>query len=402
MTADELPKVATDIGRVELLLCRALRGEATPWPEGEAAEGLEALLPAVAARHGVLGLLAEIVQPDWHWPASVQAGIRHDAMRQALRELRHRQLLAKTLVRLRERRIEAVLLKGTALAYSLYANPAARGRGDTDILVRPEERAAAGDVLDELGFTQQVAISGQFVSSQASHVIEVDDSGPHCFDVHWRISNSYVLSRLVDADRIRRRAVALDRLCPGAIGIGLVDALVHACLHRAGHTIDFHDDSSIVSGDRLIWLYDIHLIACALGAASWQDGLLAEIADCAPAIGSALTRAQACFSTPYPRAAIGCLPPTGLSVELERYLAGGRWRRNLMDAAALPRWSERLALARETMFPEPGYMRAKYPSLASRPVAVLHARRMLDALRRQAQLRQAQKRERSGKPSRTT
>jgi len=72
--------------------------------------------------------------------------------------------------------VQALLVKGAALAYSLYQEPWLRPRVDTDILVAHESLGAANRVLRGLGYHAAPAITtGEFVSHQVAYAL--DESG---------------------------------------------------------------------------------------------------------------------------------------------------------------------------------------------------------------------------------
>jgi hypothetical protein len=83
------------------------------------------------------------------------------------------------------------------------------------------------------------------------------------------------LSRLFSYEELRQAALPLPGLSPHTLGAGKVHALLIACMHRAGHKQApyFVDGVAHYSGDRLIWLYDIHLLAQALSPAQWNEFL---------------------------------------------------------------------------------------------------------------------------------
>ena len=69
-----------------------------------------------------------------------------------------------------ERGVQALLVKGAALAYSLYPEPWLRPRVDTDILVAHESLGAADRVLRGLGYHAAPAMTtGEFVSHQVAY-----------------------------------------------------------------------------------------------------------------------------------------------------------------------------------------------------------------------------------------
>ena len=183
-------------------------------------------------------------------------------------ELRHQQVLTRVHAALADIGVQPVLLKGTALAYALYPDPMLRARGDTDIIIPSTERWRVHDVLTTLGFELDMGVSGEFISYEASYTFTAADMGMHNIDLHWRINNSELLSRLFSYDELLENAIHLPKLCPEALGVSPVYALLLACMHRATHKQNpyYVDGVAYYSADRLIWLYDIHLLAKSLSS----------------------------------------------------------------------------------------------------------------------------------------
>ena len=66
-----------------------------------------------------------------------------------------------------EKDICPLILKGTALAYSLYSEPWTRERCDTDVLFKNREEAQyAHEALETMGYRQPNAVSGDYISHQ--------------------------------------------------------------------------------------------------------------------------------------------------------------------------------------------------------------------------------------------
>src|SRR6185436_20595414 len=106
--------------RIHAPLRRALAGEAGPWPEltdGEARALVE---------HGVAPLVYSIVQAP---------RLRDEAIHAAAVEPMRLDDLRTVLDAIAARGVVALLLKGTPLAYEIYAAPELRPRGDTDLLI---------------------------------------------------------------------------------------------------------------------------------------------------------------------------------------------------------------------------------------------------------------------------
>src|SRR3954454_11715372 len=117
------------------LLAAALRGVTPEWGvEGAATVDMESVCVTRALYHGIAALLVEGVDQltDVRWPRGMIAALRQQAVAQAIWELRHRIVLTQLVRALRRSGITPLILKGTAVAYDLYPNPAWRSRGDTD------------------------------------------------------------------------------------------------------------------------------------------------------------------------------------------------------------------------------------------------------------------------------
>lgn len=208
----------------------ALRGERAEWPELSATD-VEALID-----HGV----APLAYASGHSPE-----LRREAMRSAAVEPLRLNDLRDVLDALRE--LRPLILKGTALAYELYAAPEHRPRADTDLLVPSIEPVR--EILVARGFTEH-ATSGDEHGVRQSTFTRVDHAGlEHAYDVHWSISNSALFADVLRYDRIE--PVVLDAIAPHALALPHAEALLMACVHRVAH----HHDS-----ERVIWLADIALL----------------------------------------------------------------------------------------------------------------------------------------------
>lgn len=158
--------------------------------------------------------------------------------------------------------LSPLLFKGTALAYSLYPQPYLRDRCDTDLLFAGRERAeAAWAVLRGLGYERMNAVDGELISYQFPCTLKRGGL-TEMLDVHWATSNATQLRRF-SFEELRDSAITVPELGPGALAPCHEHALVLACLHRLGHMIDGDQN-------KLIWLYDIHLLLNSLDENQWQ------------------------------------------------------------------------------------------------------------------------------------
>lgn len=345
------------------LICAALRGENPAWPWADHSAAI-ADLDSQVAFHGVPALLYSCLASG-DWPSTVVQNLRARAVQQAMWELRHQQVLARTLAALDEIDVQPVLIKGTALAYSLYADPVLRTRADTDLIIPMDAKDRVHGLLTSLGFERSLAVSGEFVSYQASYTCDTADGASHTLDLHWKINNSELLSRLFTYDELWRDAAPLPQLCPDALGASQVHALLVACMHRSTHKQNpyYVNGEPHHDADRLIWLYDIHLLAGRFNIREWDELVrLAGEKGLRAVCLEGMRHAQACFHTQYPEAVLEALAKRGLGTAepAARYLAGGRLRQQWMDFAALGSFARQLQWLRELFFPPAVYMQSKY------------------------------------------
>lgn len=364
----------------ESLLARAIRGQ-TGWPPGlAAADVLEA-----GTFHGVLPLVfhASRAAAAWsEWPDSLQAALKETARVHATIELANRHETTEVVDALAARGIEAIVLKGAALAHTLYPEPWLRARSDTDLLVRATDRRAALAVLDQLGYRRSEAAGGELASSQASF------SRPGSalpFDLHWRINNSSLLAPVLEFDALITRAVPVPALGVHARCPGPVDAVLLAATHRATHhQMPMHLDGQAHRGDRLIWLYDLHLLASRL--APEELGELAARARRHRIAGlclDALRTAQAAFGTIVPATLMESLERDAARAEPSMvFLRGGPRALLVAEVRALGRWRDRWHLLREHAFPPADYMLRKYATRRRWLLPALYVRRALGWLGR--------------------
>jgi hypothetical protein len=366
----------------DALIAQALRGVA-PWPAAWAGFA-QAQSPVIerALYHGVAGLLDARPEALAGWPDAVRAALRRQALGQAMWEARHRALLGKLLAALAEKGVRPLLLKGTALAYSAYVTPALRSRGDTDMLVAEHEVDAARACLAAAGLTP--APEGPLNPAEA-WFLDPGDGSEHSVDLHAELVNQWAVRAALGHTQAWAGARALPALSPHAFAPGPVFMLMHACLHRGQHITSPYQvgGRSYKGGNRLIWLMDIHLLATSLSPPEWDELCAGAARDgiarlCRDGLEAAAER----LGTMIPDAARERLTAAG-SGRLDRYfLDAGSVRRAIMDLSALPGLTRKADVLFRALVPPEGFMRQKYPEMASRPLAMLHARRIAGFLRR--------------------
>lgn len=319
-----------------------------------------------AEDHGALPLVAERVTGRSGIAADLRERLADRARRHAMLDLAQERELRHLLGQFRAHGVRTLLIKGAHLAYSHYARSDLRPRLDTDVFVHEQDRQRALDVLQGEGYEGTGHVAGTLVMYQACFIAR-----GHVVDLHWKVANPQVFARLVSYNEFEAEATPLPALDPGARGLSDVHALLVACIHRVAH----HYDT-----DRLIWLYDIHLLASRLSSEQW--GLFADLClarGVTQVCRRGLVRASAAFGTTIPPRLweSGHGPLSEAEAATSAFLDSGRRHVNQVvgDLRALPSWRDRARLVGQHVFPAADYMRRSYAPASSAPLAFLYLRR---------------------------
>jgi len=169
--------------------------------------------------------------------------------------------LLRLLALLNDRGIEAMPLKGPAIAVALYGHVGLRQFGDIDILVRACDVWRASEVLERQGFEAHYAIPDErrdaFVRQDYARLFHRDGART-IVELHWGIAERSFGVRF-DADAVwsRRRSMTLQGrvvLTPSD-----EDLLLMLCVHGARHGWDKLEGLSslaeLARRDDLDWAY---------------------------------------------------------------------------------------------------------------------------------------------------
>jgi hypothetical protein len=349
-----------------------LRGEPAAWPEDASSEDAAQLLESIQ-QHGA-GPLVYSRLIDSSWP--VHAALRDAAIRAAAMESLRLADLRALLAAFAGRNIRVVIIKGTGLAYELYDAPEQRPRGDTDLLIAQTDREAVRRLMYDLGYASQLTSGDTLAVRQQSF-----SRGGHVYDVHWDISNSPVVRDALPFEEIAGRAIAVPRIAANALAPSHADALLLACIHRVAH----HHDT-----ERLIWLYDIHLLREAMThdehARFWHRAAERRVVTICE---RSIELADEWFAMlPHDRAGDYLRDDTRTREEPSAAFLDRHRRRAAVlggDLKALD-WRGRLRRLRELALPPVGFMRQSFPSAPTVALPALYlwrgARGMLRLLRR--------------------
>ncbi|HWB17265.1 MAG TPA: nucleotidyltransferase family protein [Vicinamibacterales bacterium] len=363
--------------RVLDLLSTVLRGDAPRASAWDAVDRTELL--TIADEQGVLPLVADRLSTASWTPPALRAALTPRLASAAALDAVQEVDLARLLGAMAAQHVDALLFKGAALAYTHYRQPHLRPRLDTDLLVPPDGREAARRVLHAEGYQLVAQVEGDLVMYQETYVRRPSGRPAHVVDLHWRLANPQRFGQVFTYTDLARRAAPIAALYPAARAPRAVDALLLACVHRVIHH---------AASERLIWLFDIHLVAASLSTAEWRD-LEARAVErgIAPFCLSGLRLAAARFRTRVPESVLGRLSAAArASGRGEAARLVGPPRRHVTqvvaDLRALPGWSARCRLMSQHLFPSARYMRGTYAPASRLPLAVLYVRRAWHGARR--------------------
>jgi hypothetical protein len=364
------------------LVCRLLCGVSSAWPVSFAAE-LQSQFLYYTDRHGVQPLLhAQLRSSDaWgNWPSDLRQALSDGAASQAVVDMIQEQESVKVLKALSESGITPLLMKGVPLAYTHYRSPHLRPRGDADMLIRRADRETAWGVLTELRYERLNTTRGELVSSQSSWN-KLDRHGvTHAIDLHWRVNNCQIFAEAMSYDELASGSVAIQVL--GARALGPVHALLLACMHRVAHvTGSWSAHNRRHYGDRLIWLYDIHLLASRMSTQELTEFVRLAVERRLKTICiDGLRHSQRCFGTPLPDEVLEALSAAGPPEPSARYLDPGRLRFMVRDIRSLSNVLDRLRLVKEHLFPPAEYMLKKYAVSRRAWLSILYLRRAVQGI----------------------
>lgn len=345
------------------------------WPDSWG-DGLACKAGGRIKFHGIALLLAQHRPAFPGWPAALAAAVKDEARMQALWEPSHHAAMARLLGAFRAAGITAATMKGTALAYGHYDDPAIRRRGDTDLYLPGASRSLARKVLRRCGF----APAGERRPTQEPWSIAAGDSFVHEVDIHWRINDSLAVSRALDNLRSETRLAGLPRLAPDALALSATDNIILTCVNRALHsTFGYHvEDDRLADGDRLIWAVDIRLVTDRFAEADWTVMAgLAAASGTSSLLESGLAFAHRTLGLGLPRGFLEGLARHESKDSVAAYVAEpsgtGRF---LRDLKALTTPGELLDLARLQLWPGKRVMARWYPDAGGQPLWALRMRRL--------------------------
>jgi hypothetical protein len=195
-----------------------------------------------------------------------------DEMRQAflvscVRSLQMERQLLEIVDAFRGQGVRVLVLRGPALAFSLYPDPAMRPSSDLDLLVMPEQVVQARGILEGLGYTcmaKRFEVARDFFREEC--FIDQKNSGNKfpvdLHWVHWELHPFFKGSEKIDIEDLFQRAWNVETPTFAFETLHPVDYLIHSAIHLVMiHRMEM----------RLSWIYDTAMLAQHLQVpADWQ------------------------------------------------------------------------------------------------------------------------------------
>lgn len=234
---------------IERIVSELLRAQTTSLPANtdELLELVEAL-----RREGMLPVLRHRLSSA-ELPDVFKQALEAETRAQIVLEALLKQETVRVLEAFNEEGIHPLLLKGTAFCYSIYPEPHLRPRTDIDLLIKEHKFAAVREILLGLGYSEPTILSREKAEYQFPF-FRVDSHGNmYQLDIHWKLSGNK-LAKTFSYNELYSRRAPVSALGENAFTFSKIDMLIYSCIHRSLHR-----------RQRLIWLYDIHLLLELLG-----------------------------------------------------------------------------------------------------------------------------------------
>lgn len=240
--------------------------------------------------------------------------------------------------------LDPIVLKGTALAYSIYTEPHLRPRDDVDILVQRHRLGEVRDLMAGLGYQERPSWAGDLHQSQTMFQKRIVPEVVLSWDVHWLLSNRFTLGSRFSWNELMGSSRSLPALTPSARGLSRPWALLHACIHMVGH----HEGE-----ERLIWDWDLRLLVGSLSTDELGEfRLLAQEHDVEELVVDALGHAEA--------AGVIQVPPVLLFESSGRSSQNRRIIRMWSELQSLSGIGLKLRWVRQLLFPGRRNLESRY------------------------------------------
>ena len=292
-------------------------------------------------------------------------------------EDQHFTILKRVLSGFSQKNIHPLLFKGTALAYSLYPAPVARDRGDTDILVRPEDFSLASDILLDQDFTTQPNVGDKY--NMEREFVFVDKFGlRHLIDLHKQINSCQAYAKNFPYQTLAANAVSIPFGDNQVNILGPVDAMLIASFHYHEALNSSKYKHHPANTQILLWLYDLHILSQNFTNKHWVQLLdIANKTGLSRSCFKALDLSLRYFDSNINLTVLEKLQDSARHSAIDKFLIARhtqRWRHNIAHQKS---FRNKLGMLFEVLFPNTEFMKAKYPNAWPSWIIFLYFRRLL-------------------------
>jgi hypothetical protein len=219
-------------------------------------------LVAAARRHSVVPLVYQTLQSGFaaRVPAHALEALRVQCLLGAQQSMALAGELLRVLDQLAAGGIQALPLKGPALAALAYGKLALRSFGDLDVLVRQQDVMAAKQILIGLGYHPETPMSSRHeqLHLQTHYVYTFVHSESHMIvELHYRIRPRYFAFALA-AEQLWGQIVSIAVGREEVPSLAPENLLLFLCAHGANHC-----------WERLAWICDIAELLRSHPALDW-------------------------------------------------------------------------------------------------------------------------------------
>ena len=274
--------------------------------------------------------------------------------------------LLKTLV---AQKIPFVVLKGFALARTAYPKPSMRTKADIDLLIAEQDVAQVKQIFSQQGYFNPRGWEPKTIINQFSQRKILSENLNVDFDVHIKISNNKRLENILSLEQLLEHSLTHKET--GGQLVGFVHAMLHAIFHLMNHR---HHGDLI----KLIWYYDIYLLSEKLDEHEIKYFLqLINTSGLAKVTIKALELTTEYFDSTAIHHIIAVLDPATATAEFDSLMHINDKSTLLLESFTNhSSLKQKWLLIKETAFPPPAEIYAKYGRETKQPLMLLYIRRI--------------------------
>ncbi|MFH1386587.1 MAG: nucleotidyltransferase family protein [bacterium] len=305
--------------------------------------------------HGLIPLLfyeISFLPLELQPPKEIIDSMRLIFLKNRMKQLNVDKQMKEILKAFEQNDIQVLALKGVALARRIYKDPALRPTGDIDLLVEPEKVIKARDILAKIGYkpgTRMYECFSYLYTDEQYYYF----GKKHNYDMvelHWDIHPYSWIRMRGELPKVLARAITVEKERLVFKTLNPVDDLVYLAIHQM-----FTHNQDV----RLIWLYDIAILAQQLSLPEGEEAIKKSRAwQGELGLKRCLELGALWFGIKAPDWARELQPS---KTEVKLYVSSGYLRNPLRNIGSpVLNFREKVGLLFHVIFPPPYYMRTRY------------------------------------------